>query len=138
MLWFLTTGAAEAVLPADDWSFFRTWGWAGAGRGADPDCDRQVADLGRPGALTAGLNWYRANLSAEHFVRPGGRPPVPDVHCPTLGVWSSQDPFLTEEQMTGSAAFVDGGWRYERLPGDHWLPTHAAESVNPLLLDFLR
>lgn len=143
MLWFLFPGVAEGVLPADDWARFRAWAWGEVAPGADPDCERQVADLGRPGALAAALAWYRANIDPVHFV---GAPdvdsasatPLPHIACPTMGVWSTADPFLTEEQMTGSAPFVDGPWRYARIEGvDHWVPVHAPDQLNGLLLDFL-
>jgi pimeloyl-ACP methyl ester carboxylesterase len=139
VLWFLFPGVAERILPADDWAFFRRWAWDGIGPGEDPDCDRQVADLSRPGALVAGLNWYRANTDPAAYV--AGDPTrfsLPPVACPTMGVWSSDDMALTEEQMTGSARFVTGPWRYERLDGvDHWVPVHAPERLNGLLVDFL-
>jgi len=55
-----------------------------------------------------------------------------------MGVWSAGDLALTEEQMTGSTAYVTGPWRYERLEGiGHWMPLEAPEAVNALLLDFL-
>ena len=55
-----------------------------------------------------------------------------------LGVWSTNDPALTEAQMTDSAGQVAGPWRYERLDGaGHWLQLDAPERVNALLLDFL-
>ncbi len=45
---------------------------------------------------------------------------------------------LTEEQMTGSERFVAGPWRYERLEGvSHWVPVHAPDRLNALLVDFL-
>jgi pimeloyl-ACP methyl ester carboxylesterase len=138
MLWFLFPGVAEKVLPADDWAFFRRWAWNGAGPGQDPDADRQVADLSRPGALTAGLNWYRANIDPVGFVGAPDRPDEPPVTCPTMGVWSSGDMALSEDQMTGSQRYVTGPWRYERLEGtDHWVPVHAPERLNRLLVDFL-
>ena len=60
------------------------------------------------------------------------------VQAPTMGVWSSGDIALTETQMTGSAAFVNGPFRYERLDGvGHWMPLEAPDEVNRLLLDFL-
>jgi pimeloyl-ACP methyl ester carboxylesterase len=139
VLWFLFPGVAEQVLPEDDWGFFRQWAWGGSQAGEDPDLDRQVADLSRPGALVAGLNWYRANTDPAAYV--AGDPTrfsLPPVACPTMGVWSSDDMALTEEQMTGSARFVAGPWRYERLDGvDHWVPVHAPERLNGLLVDFL-
>jgi pimeloyl-ACP methyl ester carboxylesterase len=107
--------------------------------GEDPDADRQVGDLSRPGALTTGLNWYRANVNPATFViSDPTRISVPPVACPTMGVWSSGDFALTEAQMTGSQRFVTGPWRYERLDGiDHWVPVHAPERLNELLVDFL-
>jgi len=139
MLWFLFPGVAERVLPQDDWAVFRRWAWNGARRGADPDLDRQLADLSRPGALAAGLNWYRANIDPATFViNDPTRISVPPVACPTMGVWSGDDFALTEAQMTGSGRFVSGPWRYERLDGvDHWVPVHAPERLTELLVDFL-
>jgi pimeloyl-ACP methyl ester carboxylesterase len=139
MPWFLLPGVAERVLPADDWAFYRRWAWNDAKRGQDPDLDRQLADLSRPGALEAGLNWYRANNDPALF--PADDPtrfPLPPVACPTLGVWSSADPTLSEAQMTASADYVTGPWRYQRLDDvDHWVPVHAPDQLNQLLLEFL-
>jgi pimeloyl-ACP methyl ester carboxylesterase len=55
-----------------------------------------------------------------------------------MGIWSSGDFALTEEQMTGSARYVEGPWRYERLEGPgHWVQLEAPGEINRLLLDFL-
>jgi pimeloyl-ACP methyl ester carboxylesterase len=55
-----------------------------------------------------------------------------------MGIWSSGDPALTEEQMTSSARYVAGPWRYERLEGPgHWVQLEAPGEINRLLLDFL-
>ena len=60
------------------------------------------------------------------------------VQAPTLGVWSSGDFALTEQQMTGSEAYVTGKWHYERIEGaGHWMQVEAPGEVNRLLLDFL-
>jgi pimeloyl-ACP methyl ester carboxylesterase len=138
MLWFLFPGVAEQVLPADDWAAFREWAWTGRQPGADPEADRQIADLSRPGALTAALNWYRANIDPVRYLahRPPGR--FTPITCPTMGVWSDGDPFLGETQMSASADFVTGPWRYERVTGvGHWIPVMAPDRLNALLLDFL-
>lgn len=142
MLWFLHEGVAEAVLPADDWAAFRQWAWDSLERGADVDLDRQIADLSRPGALVAALNLYRANIRpANYFVPTASPEPTPPlartVAGPVLGIWSTGDLFLSEQQMTLSAGYVDGLFRYERLPGAHWIPVQAAEPLSALLADFL-
>jgi pimeloyl-ACP methyl ester carboxylesterase len=137
MLWFLFPGVAEEALPRDDWRFYREFAWDGAKPGEQPDCDRQIADLSRPGALTAALNWYRANIHPGGYV-PAGPGDGPRVACPVLGVWSTGDPVLGEEQLRGSAAFVDGPWRYAKVEGGHWIPTAAPDELNALLLALLR
>ncbi len=137
---FCVPGLAERLLPQRQWWWLRR-AWGGVSPGSDPDLARQVADLSRPGALPAALAWYRANVPLPRPGRP--RPPHAGgrqrVACPVMGVWSSEDPALTESQMTGSERFVDGPWRYERVDGvGHWLPVQAPERLSALLLDFLR
>ena len=83
-------------------------------------------------ALTAGLNWYRANIKP---LRP---PRAPNVTAPTMGVWGSKDPALGEKQMRESANFVDGPFRFERVETGHWMMLTRPDEINALLLDFLR
>jgi len=129
MLLFQFPGIAERWLTEDNWVNFRNWG-------RHPDADAVIADLEADGSLTPGLNWYRANISAESFAGP--RPRLPPVPAPTMGLWSTGDFALTEVQMTDSARNVTGPWRYERLDGPgHWLQLEAPGQVNELLLDFL-
>jgi pimeloyl-ACP methyl ester carboxylesterase len=129
-LFFLFEGVAEEALMEADWRLMREFT-----RG-DGDLERWVVDLGRPGALTAALNWYRANSRPERDVGP--RAPFPTVAAPTLGIWSSRDNYLAERPMLESAEHVTGPWRYERIEGaSHWLQLDAPERVNELLLEFL-
>jgi hypothetical protein len=39
--------------------------------------------------------------------------------------------------MRGSAEFVDGPFRYERIEAGHWMMLTRSEQLNALLLDFL-
>lgn len=131
MLLFQFEGTAEALLAQNDWKLARDW-LRGNG-----DVDRYLVDLARPGALTAALNWYRANVSPEREV--GAPRAFPEVRAQTLGLWSSGDDYLLEEQMVGSAEHVTGGWSYARVDGaSHWLQLDAPERVNELLASFLR
>lgn len=100
------------------------------------DVERYLADLAEPAALTAGFNWYRANLPIKNLLGPG--PALPAVKADTLGVFGTNDRYLTEAAMTASNSKVEGQWRYERLEGvGHWIPLEAPERLNQLLLEFL-
>jgi pimeloyl-ACP methyl ester carboxylesterase len=129
ILLFQFKGIAEQWLSADDWANFRAWG-------RHPDADAAILELEANGSLTPGLNYYRANIPPEVFVQPGLA--FPPVQAPTMGVWSSGDIALTEDQMTSSARNVAGPWRYERLDGPgHWMQLEAPSEVSRLLVDFL-
>lgn len=129
MLLFQFEGVAERWLSADDFHNLRAWA-------NHPDHDSVVTRLSRPGALTSGLAWYRANLPPETLVSDPIE--LPAITAPTMGVWSTGDMALTEQSMTGSAKHVSGPWRYERLDGPgHWIPLDAPDRLNELLLDFL-
>lgn len=125
-------GIAEELLERNDWRWFREWiDWLGGG-----DIDRYVEGLSRPGALTAGLNWYRANAPPGSLL--AEVPALPPVEVPTLGIWSTGDRALTEEQMVESSKYVSSEWRYERFDGcGHWIPLHRPEELNSLILGFL-
>jgi len=131
---FVKVGIAEKALQADGWKLFREWS---RGQG---DHERHLRDLARPGALTSGLNWYRATflpLAADEAPLPS-LPSWDRVRIPVMGVWSDADPFLLEPQMALSSALMDARWRYERITGaGHWMMIDQPEVVNQLLVDFL-
>ena len=128
-LFFQFTDVAEATLAHDDWAWLRRFS-----RG-DGDLEQAIADLSRPGALTASLNWYRANLAPRL-----PRPPVslPPVTAPTMGIWSTGDHYLDGAGLKNSGTFVQAPWRYEEIPDvSHWVPVDAPDRLNELLLDWL-
>jgi pimeloyl-ACP methyl ester carboxylesterase len=131
-LLFQFADVAEQWLSADDWRCFR------ALVGSAEDTDRYIADLSRPGALTAGLNWYRANSPLRAMLANSRSLPPVAAHVGVLGVWSDGDQFLMEQQMTDSAAHVAGQWRYERVSGaGHWMQLDEPHTVTRLVLDHL-
>ncbi|MGR8980822.1 MAG: alpha/beta fold hydrolase, partial [Gammaproteobacteria bacterium] len=56
-----------------------------------PEVEHWIEDLSRPGRLTAGMNWYRANLSKLW------KSEFPRVPIPVFGIWSSDDVALAED-----------------------------------------
>ncbi len=127
VLGFLMPGLAEHALRAHDWFVLRK-----ATRDEDQIGYWRDA-LEPPGRLTAALNYYRANARAAMRRR------WPPVKTPVMGIWSDHDPALGEAQMRGSAHYVYGSFRFERIRGaDHWLQLTAPDRINALLLEFFR
>jgi pimeloyl-ACP methyl ester carboxylesterase len=127
---FFQFRSAEEALPKYDWRLLRQWS------GDHPEAKQWIAELARPGALVAALNWYRMNAHPERSI---ADLPLPAIQVPTLGVWSSGDLHLVEEPMKQSGQFVaPGRFRYERVDGaSHWMPLDQPDRVTKMLLDFL-
>ncbi len=90
----------------------------------------------RTGALTAALNWYRANVDLQSWTSEGWV--LPRVRVPTLGVWSTGDSYLTETQMVTSAGYMDAPWEYCRLEGgSHWFMLDRPAAVSRVFIDYL-
>ncbi len=131
ILLFHHEGLAEEALTRDDWALFRQWCQG------HPDTDLFIADLARPGRLTAALNWYRVNLPAEVLFRPFA--PLPKVRAPTLAIWSTGDDYLVEGPLLNSGEYVEGSWRYERIEAaSHFVQVDEPAAVNRLILEHLR
>lgn len=130
MLFFRQVGVAEQQLTANNWELFREWS-----RNA-VDVDRWIANLSRPGALTAALNWYRATGGAPSAAPSG---PPPQVQCPVLGIWSDGDHYLTEYPMRSSGDRIKGPFEYVRIAGaSHWMAVDKPAEVSAQLLAFLK
>ena len=119
-------GLSERWLRRDGFAGLR--GWARQ----HPRLEPCIADMTRPGRLTAGLNWYRANLRRILLAT------WPPCTVPTLGVWGDRDSFMAEDQMRDSSRRMRAPWRYERLPGvGHWLPLEQPERIAQLAVGWM-
>lgn len=99
---------------------------------SEDDLARYREAWGKPGALRAMINWYRA--AVRH------RPKSPSdirVHMPTLLIWGAGDTALSVTMAQPSIDLCDDG-RLEIIEdATHWVQHDAAERVNALLADFL-
>ncbi|MFI6645022.1 alpha/beta fold hydrolase [Streptomyces sp. NPDC050504] len=130
MLLFQHVGLAEDWLSRNDFAHLREM------LAEHPDAAEITERLREPGALTSALSVYRAGVPAEALF--GDVPPLPPLPGPVLGLWGTDDRFLTEQSMSGTGKHVEGAWRYERVAdAGHWLPLDQPERVNALLLDFM-
>ena len=124
----------EAVLTAN-----RGWGVGQAIRGMAVDRSAfpsEVLDVYRrnacqPGAMTAMIDYYRANAWTL------GQTPPARIEVPTLMIWGEQDKALGLELTQGYGPLV-ADFTLERLPGvSHWVQQEAPDAVNARLLAWL-
>jgi len=97
----------------------------------------------QPGALTGGLNYYRAARMGEQ-VAAGGVPEeyeskirAQQVEVPTLVIWGERDPALLSGLTRGLSEWVPR-LRLEILKGaGHWVPYERPADVNSLIREFV-
>lgn len=88
--------------------------------------DSSVEPLLEKSALTAALNWYRANFN--HEARESLK--LGPVEIPTTLIWGEDDSALGRLQAERTGRFVYGDYRFSALPGvGHWIPTDAPEAL---------
>jgi epoxide hydrolase 4 len=135
---------AEAILAADNYArlvevLSRDLGerFTAADRAA------YLAAWSQPGALTGGLNWYRAaGVGPPAADGAPARPLRADparliVRVPTLVIWGERDHALLTGNLVGLERFVPD-LRIERVPdGSHWVVHEQPELVNRLIRDFV-
>jgi len=127
VLFFQLKGISEKAFSAKEYALLRKT------TNNHPEVEHWIQDLSRPGRITAGMNWYRANFSR---ILKGDFPRVP---IPVFGIWSSGDIALAEDQMIGSAAFVDAPWKYERMEGiSHWVPVDEPETLSEMIIRYFK
>jgi len=86
----------------------------------------------RPGAATAMVNYYRANL--WDLLR---QTPSPVIETPTLMIWGEADTALGIEMTEGYGPYVRD-FTLKRLPGvSHWVQQEAPGKVNAQMRDWL-
>jgi pimeloyl-ACP methyl ester carboxylesterase len=134
---FAVPRLSEAVLAANDFAAVRAMFTRMAMRPdaySDADIDAFIAPLREPGALTAALNYYRANLGLP-LRQPSGSG---SVRADTLVLWGERDPALDVRLLGGLEQLVPRV-RVERFPrASHWVHADEHERVNDALIEFLR
>lgn len=88
-------------------------------------CEYLSREIVDDGALTGGLNWYRA-------MRYQSMRSLADavVRVPTTYVYGDKDSFLSKAGARGCAAFIDAPYEFIVADGvDHWMPERVPELI---------
>ena len=110
---------------------------------SEADCEAYVEAWSQPGALTGGLNYYRA-AEVGPAMRAGQsvfnykeEMPSFEVKMPTLVIWGERDPYLLAANLEGMERYVSN-LRVERIPdATHWVVHEKPARVNELIRRFL-
>jgi pimeloyl-ACP methyl ester carboxylesterase len=142
MLMFRTP-QAEEILSADDYAALRRGlGEVWDKHFTDEDRRMYLEAWSRPGALTCGLNYYRAARvgppsgteapSGDFGVRE-----VPVIDTPTLVIWGERDRALGTGNLVGLDKHVRS-LTIRRIPeGSHWVVHEQPELINRYIREFL-
>jgi pimeloyl-ACP methyl ester carboxylesterase len=142
---FFRSAEAEATLAADNFALLRQmvlgegqpWGWATAA-----DRTAYLEAWAQPGALTGGLNFYRA---ARLGPPAPGEPPRTRagdlsglvVKVPTLVIWGEKDTALLPENLDGLDRVVSDLTIRRVADGTHWVAHEHPALVSRHIREFL-
>lgn len=105
---------------------------------SEEDLEKFMEAWSKPGALTASINYYRANIRPEIFME---EIPLkfPKITSPTLVIWGEEDVALTLEVSKGAEKYVDTSYTIRYIPKcGHWVQNEEPKVVNNYILEFLR
>jgi pimeloyl-ACP methyl ester carboxylesterase len=143
---FFRTPAAESMLSANNFAALSAIVLTpGLERGYFNDADRRayLEAWSQPGALTGGLNYYRAlprvtDKDANDdlpTLLPGAKSWI--VQVPTMFLWGMKDTALLPGNLDGLEESVPNN-RIERMPeGTHWVVHEQPDLINRHIHDFL-
>ena len=140
---------AEAMLSANNFGLFQETFLnvlLAQGHLTAEDCQAYLTAWAQPGALTGGLNYYRA----AEIGPPTGQGdqdklqallkmlPNQLINVPTLVIWGEQDIYLLASELDGLEEYVPNV-TIERIPeGTHWVIHEYPTQVNNLIRAFLK
>jgi epoxide hydrolase 4 len=109
----------------------------------EADKEAYIAAWSQPGALTGGLNYYRAAKvgppeSSTPAAASAADPASQVVKVPTLVIWGEKDTALLTGNLDGLDQFVPN-LTVKRIPdGTHWVIHEKPALVNGYIRDFIR
>lgn len=127
MFFFQLPGLPEQFVKAGSWKFLVSAlpeGWQA------PQYDRYRAAWSQPGAITAMINWYRANLGASQQIK---SPSL--VEPETLIIWGKKDPHLSWQMAGLSLELCQRGELVYLEDATHWVQHDRADQVSQLLVE---
>lgn len=138
------TPEAEEILARDDYALLvNSLLGDGMKRGyfTEEDKEAYIEAWSRPGALTGGLNYYRAahlgSFTGESDDILSADPSLFTVRVPTLVIWGEKDRYLLIGNLEGLERYVPS-LTIKRIPdGSHWVIHEKPALVNRHIREFI-
>ncbi len=143
MLFFQIPWLPETLISAGDFAVIeRAFKTTVARPGSFTDADIAVYKkaLREPFALTAAINYYRANFTRLFLKRRKPAEELSDgrIRVPTLFIYGEQDHAIVPETVRNVGAYIDAPYREVRIAASgHWVQNEALAEVNTALGQFL-
>jgi pimeloyl-ACP methyl ester carboxylesterase len=137
VLFFLLPRVSERALSAFDFRAVRRIFRTASGRRPAFDAEeieKYVRALAQPGALTAALNYYRANVASPERAAMQATP----IDVETLVLWGERDPALTVGLLDGLDRIATRLHVHRFADAGHWVQNEAPDEVNDAVITFLR
>jgi len=104
---------------------------------SDEDITEYKKAWSEPGALTSGINYYRANLLGRLFSA-SGRSGDGKIKVPTLFIYGEKDHAVLPQTVEGVGDMVDAPYKEKRIPDSgHWVQLEARDEVTAAIREFL-
>ena len=132
MAFFMLPEKPERSLAADDFAVLRSL-WSSIPK---EQVEEYLSVFSQPGALTAALNWYRAN--AVLLEKRRDVPKFGAVQHPTLLIWGNQDIAVGRVAVERTAQYMEGPYRLLEVNAGHWLAQEEPERVHDEILHHLK
>jgi pimeloyl-ACP methyl ester carboxylesterase len=112
---------------------------------SEEELEKYVEAWSQPGALTASINYYRANWNLVKIMtmtkeqQEKLRKRTPKVQCPTLVIWGEQDIALDKSLTKGMEKHIEKLFELKFLEEcGHWAHLEEPDIVNEYILSFVK
>ena len=100
---------------------------------SEDEINRYLSVFSQRGAVTAALNWYRANYASLT----GSAATIGPVAVPTLFVWGTRDPAILRSGAELNRNYVTGTYSEFFIDSGHWLMQESFVPVSTRILEHL-
>ena len=126
---------AEAILSAKNYAKMTQMLFGSGLFGSEEETQSYITAWSQPGALTGGLNYYRAMTGQKSVNMPELSSAM--INVPTLVIWGEKDTALLATNLDGLEQYVPE-LTVKRIPdGTHWVIHEEPQTVIAMMREFL-